>query len=1011
MRLSRVPWGLGLLGGLILALAGADPAGANCQNGATTQGVTPGLGTHLNQVMESSTPPCTITVGAGTINGASTSGNPFDQIFRIRSGITVRSAGGPGSTILQVPSGSSFGFILQALNGQCPAGATLEGFTIQGGYGGVLVKAIQSSTCSGDRISGVTLRNLVINTDSTNASGTHGVNLSAVDGSVVDSVTVNAARYTGILLDTGSSSNILMNNTVQTTVLAHAIAVQGGNDNVVVGNTINGAGTQCGGGCHGILLNSALGPSLAGSGSSRNRVERNTISGHATDGVTLTDGSRFNYVGLNTAVSSSYHPVSKPAPNPTTGVGIWLNNDSNGNYLFGNDLSGSPENGIDVLTSKSAYLQANRVQGNLQGGIWVANYLLAADTSSPSPQDVTIHHNSVFFNTENAQVHLEGVTSAEVAFNHLSGDNLAGTLAGTNTGGFRFHEGGLSTRGNSVASSGLRVFENTVTDVNNRAIVEGTTQTTRFFRNRFLTGSNNPLAPPGRQGLTYSLSPAGVQWDASRFLGGNHWAEFAASGNPDPFNPYRGFVYDGVHGIDGRGPYTDAFPYQSEHLGATYATYSVAVVEPTAGRVLAAGAKKTIRWQARGCVHVRLSYGSGVLGPTVISSKYPNVGFYFWTVPSVAVRSDYYVQAECLTSTGSPTGQSATGSAFTIAASDLQLMNPGRDFRAVNGGTLRVAWKKSTAVGGVNIFVSLAGGAETQVGNNVTGTFADVTLPGGVASASQVTVRIQDSGSASRQDSVDGTFMTRGGSGAFTTSLSGQSLNIGSIQRLAWVGPSTSYLVDLDLYENGVLAQSIVKNLPDFGNFTWLVPEMWSASSTIRATFKNATGATLTTAQTGSFKVVYQTTPGTAVNRYRLYSPVTLEHLFTTDLNEYTVLGGQAGVWLQEGPASKMHNGPANVGGVEAVPYYRLYDFIVRWHHWTTDRNEYFTLRQNTGRYVAEGVDGYIFPTQVAGTTAWYRLLFPAIAGLHHWTADLNERNTLIGGGSWIEEQKEYVPF
>src|SRR5206468_1426919 len=147
--------------------------------------------------------------------------------------------------------------------------------------------------------------------------------------------------------------------------------------------------------------------------------------------------------------------------------------------------------------------------------------------------------------------------------------------------------------------------------------------------------------------------------------------------------------------------------------------------------------------------------------------------------------------------------------------------------------------------------------------------------------------------------------------------------------------------------------------------------------------------------------------PGTLVNRYRLYSPVTLEHLFTTDLNEYTVLGTSP-AWIQEGQASQMHIGPANVGGVEAVPYYRLYNVFSRTHHWTTDRNEYFTLRGFTGTYVAEGVDGYIFKTQVTGTTPWYRLFLPGFA-IHTWTADLNERDTLVNQRGWVEEQREYV--
>lgn len=144
------------------------------------------------------------------------------------------------------------------------------------------------------------------------------------------------------------------------------------------------------------------------------------------------------------------------------------------------------------------------------------------------------------------------------------------------------------------------------------------------------------------------------------------------------------------------------------------------------------------------------------------------------------------------------------------------------------------------------------------------------------------------------------------------------------------------------------------------------------------------------------------------VNRYRLYSPVTLEHLYTTDLNEYIVLG-ESPAWVQEGVASRMHKSPAIVAGTAAVPYYRLYDYVARWHHWTSDRNEYDTLRQRSYRYLAEGIDGYIFLTQVPGTIPWYRLAYPSIPGLHTWTSDQNERDTLVNQRGWIEEQKEYV--
>jgi uncharacterized repeat protein (TIGR01451 family) len=141
---------------------------------------------------------------------------------------------------------------------------------------------------------------------------------------------------------------------------------------------------------------------------------------------------------------------------------------------------------------------------------------------------------------------------------------------------------------------------------------------------------------------------------------------------------------------------------------------------------------------------------------------------------------------------------------------------------------------------------------------------------------------------------------------------------------------------------------------------------------------------------------------GVPVLRYRLYSDVTKEHHFTTDLNEYTVLGGN-GNWVQEGTVGKVLDNPGSFNGIEAVPYYRLYDTATRWHHWTTDANEYYTLSQ-FAHWKAEGVDGYVLPTQAAGTVELYRLHYPFLPGLHHWTIDANEYNTLVSSFGWQGE-------
>ena len=116
-----------------------------------------------------------------------------------------------------------------------------------------------------------------------------------------------------------------------------------------------------------------------------------------------------------------------------------------------------------------------------------------------------------------------------------------------------------------------------------------------------------------------------------------------------------------------------------------------------------------------------------------------------------------------------------------------------------------------------------------------------------------MTVRIQDSGNSSRQDSVDGSFMVRGASPAFLTSLSNTTLAVGAVQLLEWVGPASAYTVDLDLI--GPFTTSIAKNLPDYGNFTWLVPDATSANSRVRATFKDAEAASSACSTAGHSRV------------------------------------------------------------------------------------------------------------------------------------------------------------
>jgi hypothetical protein len=515
-----------------------------------------------------------------------------------------------------------------------------------------------------------------------------------------------------------------------------------------------------------------------------------------------------------------------------------VNDASNANFVFGNNVSGWAENGIDVLTSSSTLLVGNSVHGNGQGGLWVANiHDVTIDPAALAPHDTVIQGNNIFFNPAAGQIYLQGAINSEASYNYLSAAAATNnpTLPSTTANGFELQTSNAST-----------IFENTVSEVGSRAFVFADDGSATFFRNRFLRGNNTT------DGLTWSQFASDTHWDAGAFLGGNYWSEFAAAnGNPDPNHPYTAF-------IGGNGAYADHYPYSSESLATARIPNSVTVYEPVAGSVMAAGTTRTIHWIGRGCSLVDLFYKSGATTATLIAAGYPNVGYYFWNVPiSLPVRNDYAIQINCANRNDAYQGAAGLSPQFTVAASDLVLLNPGRATRAVDGGTMRVAWKASSAVtGNVLIYVKSGAGPETLVDTAPAGTTVrDITLPAGVSDSSVVSLRIQDSSNASRQDSVDGYFMVRGLTPSFTTKFQGQTLQAGAVYPLQWNGRYDSFTVDLDLVLGGTITLPIVKNLADYGNYTAFVPDVTSASVKLRATFRDANGAVITSADSDAFAI------------------------------------------------------------------------------------------------------------------------------------------------------------
>ena len=190
---------------------------------------------------------------------------------------------------------------------------------------------------------------------------------------------------------------------------------------------------------------------------------------------------------------------------------------------------------------------------------------------------------------------------------------------------------------------------------------------------------------------------------------------------------------------------------------------------------------------------------------------------------------------------------------------------------------------------------------------------------------------------------------------------------------------------------------------------TVLVPVLGNtAVEADRTLFVNLTNAStteptgVTIAKTQGVGTIVDDDPPSApptLTQYRLYSPITFEHLYTTDTNEYAVLGSAG--WVQEGPAYTMFQDAGPYGGEYGVPLYRLYHPWIRQHHWTTDWYETTVL--SAGAWEYEGIPGYLLPSAVVGTIPLYRLAL-ANPPLHLWTTDAWEYHVLTTQRGWTGE-------
>jgi hypothetical protein len=185
---------------------------------------------------------------------------------------------------------------------------------------------------------------------------------------------------------------------------------------------------------------------------------------------------------------------------------------------------------------------------------------------------------------------------------------------------------------------------------------------------------------------------------------------------------------------------------------------------------------------------------------------------------------------------------------------------------------------------------------------------------------------------------------------------------------------------------------------------TVLVPVIGNTSiepdKSLFINLSQSSGATILTAQaTGTIINDDPVAPANLVAQYRLYHPITREHLYTTDANEYAVLGGR--FWTQEGIAYTMPRDGGSFGGAFGQPLYRLYHAGIQQHHWTMDTNEATVL--SSGGWIYEGISGYLLPTQASGSVPLYRLNLVS-PPQHLWTTDENEKTVLSTQRGWIYE-------
>ena len=709
----------------------------------------------------------------------------------LRSNV-VNASGAPGHGIFLI---NLTGGLIESNTVQ---NAPVNGILVDTGSNGATVRNNTVTTTAGPdaaiKISNSSSALVYGNTVANTGNDAHGIELYGSVSSIVDSNTIVAADANGIYAANGSHNAVIINNSVLSTRKQHGLAVSNSDSAIVSGNTVTGANQ------FGIIIQ----------GSKYTRVERNYIPGSGQDGIVVTRldspvvNSQSVYVAKNVVAMNGL------ALHNTDGTGIWLNSESDGSLVFGNTVSGAPENGLTSFKSSFNHYWGNEVFGNGQGGIFMYT---PTDAESPysvgnSPAYTVIQGNYVHDSTVGFGVHLRNSTFNTVFDNFILGP----TPDGGSFGGLYLE----NTTDNSF-------FNNTFRTLNPGLLVRADAFRNTFFLNRQINVQQNSV-----------FTPATIAFDGGPLFGGNFWQGYTSC------QPYSRFYNIGGT-FDPQ--YVDRYPYRDDKLGRSPA---VTVHTPTQGSYASIGSRKTIEWTSNACTYVDLWYKSAGTGMVAIASNFPDTGVYNWTVPNAPLASDYTIVVDCKTSYGVSLGVISQSGAFSIAKAGIELLSPQGNNRLTGGAATTVTWRK-TGVAGVDVLYRNGTGAfATLLASNATNDYVNVVVPAGGTSAGSFLIRATSDNTIA--DSTDGTVSV---SGTPNLAITGGSLVSGTTQRVRWVSPAASNYVDLYYFDPpSSTYKPIVVNLPDFGRFDFLVPGSLISNSFLRLTFK--TTPTVAIAEVGS---------------------------------------------------------------------------------------------------------------------------------------------------------------